>query len=562
MDRLKSFKICVLQSYSSGGILTSKPEWFATTRTGALRGLFGSLWRMAMQSEENLKAVIYLVNYYTGFRYTSIDTPLIKEYAKIILAPPVREDNPHVIKFQSDFKGALRVLGLSRGLKIPDPIPFTYALPGKETQARSVRDAVTSLWGSCIFKNHKPLLEKAVGSRLGDALLSTSNPVVGKVYCTFQGGLKTRWFAAPNSVLQRALEPLKDGLFRLLKRLPWDCTYNQRKADWLIQARLRAGSRVFSVDMSKATDTFPWLIQKGVLSELVGLEDDGGREAVALFIDIVEKGRWELDGLPAPVFWRRGQPLGLGPSFPVFALTHGILLFLLNNRRWDMSWFILGDDVVIFDEQLHMNYCEFLSSVGVKVSETKSISSNVVAQFAGRTLTAGLGFHQPSWRNIEKRKLLDIAAWWYPGFEEGLDDAGLIKLVLSLPKPYGRGRSPDYPLLADALLDLLIERKLEEEDEPRPAITVPRLSRLAHIRADKDVRYPWFVQELIPYRPRRQTVPVILRNIIDLLDGTDVSGYPRVRYVQKDSKSPFTLGNIAYFSAIFEVLVGSQHLEE
>jgi hypothetical protein len=420
-----------------------------------------------------------------------------------------------------------------------------------------VRSDVNDLVDFALYQNNKELIQEALGVVMPDSLLKRTMPLVGKVNFHFDSGLKIRHFAAPNQVLQRALEPIQEGLSAIIRKMPWDCTFDQRKADDAISQAMLLGKKVFSVDMEKATDSFPWPLQKIVLEASINRKDKRSLQSAALLIDIIEQGRWTVEDFPHNVFWRKGQPLGLRPSFPLFALTHGILLYSLNFRKWDNSFFVLGDDVIIFDEALHSSYRNVLQDMGVKVSETKSFESKSIAQFAGKTFTPSLSFNQPSWQELESRKLLDVASWWYPGFTKGLKDEDLIEFVLSLPRPYGIGRNPDgVPLgedfIQESYLESLIQYDLDRELKPKRSITVPSLSRLSYVDSSGKRKLPWYANGLIPFTPRKCNVPDSLKFLIHLLNETEVTGYPRERYVRKDKHAP-QLGTIGFVKSVFKI---------
>lgn len=61
--------------------------------------------------------------------------------------------------------------------------------------------------------------------------------------------------------------PLHKEIFRLLRRLPTDGTFNQLSPIWALQAR---GKRYYSYDLTAATDRLPREVQRDVLSTIVG----------------------------------------------------------------------------------------------------------------------------------------------------------------------------------------------------------------------------------------------------------------------------------------------------
>jgi len=106
--------------------------------------------------------------------------------------------------------------------------------------------------------------------------------------------------------------------------------------------------------------------------------------------------------------WKRGQPLGVYPSFFAFTLTHGLVLAMLAEMQTD-KFFVLGDDVVILDTQLYEKYIAFLKKTSCPYSAEKSIASDTVAEFAGKVVTPDRVIPQLKWRRISNENFLDVA---------------------------------------------------------------------------------------------------------------------------------------------------------
>jgi hypothetical protein len=236
---------------------------------------------------------------------------------------------------------------------------------------------------------------------------------VGQIGLIQEPGYKLRAVANPGRIFQRVLEPLGSLLFSQLRMLPWDCTFQQSKADNALKQALVQNKEVFSVDLSGATDYFPLDLQVGALKALLPDATD-----VDLFVR-VSKGLWRLPrgiprtvlselGLSNVVSWTRGQPLGLYPSFASFALTHGLLLQGLLGKEWNDEFFILGDDVVILDRSLYVKYRDVLDRLGCPVSETKTLSSTQVAEFRSVVYTPDRMIPQFKWRHTSDDSFLDI----------------------------------------------------------------------------------------------------------------------------------------------------------
>jgi hypothetical protein len=224
--------------------------------------------------------------------------------------------------------------------------------------------------------------------------------VVGRIGLIQEPGYKLRAVANPGRVFQKVLEPLGNTLYRMLKVLPWDCTFDQGKALPALQERLAQGGVVHSIDLSGATDYFPLSVQLHLLRKIFPAK------WVDLFSEI-SQGTWEMPGFDQ-VSWKRGQPLGLYPSFGAFALTHGCLLLGLLNKEFDSEFFVLGDDVVILDEELAHRYHALMSMLGCPISESKTIQSRTLCEFGGKIITSKEVIPQFKWRLVSDESFIDI----------------------------------------------------------------------------------------------------------------------------------------------------------
>lgn len=78
--------------------------------------------------------------------------------------------------------------------------------------------------------------------------------------------------------------------------------------------------------------------------------------------------------------------MGAYSSWPIFALTHGLLVSYLSKKlgKGRLSFKILGDDIVIRSDDLNNLYQETLLDLGVPISKSKTMSSNSTFEFAKR----------------------------------------------------------------------------------------------------------------------------------------------------------------------------------
>jgi hypothetical protein len=235
---------------------------------------------------------------------------------------------------------------------------------------------------------------------------------VGNISFLQEPGYKLRAVAVINALIQIALEPTKRAVFSALKVIPQDCTYDQRKADPIVQKWLSSGEVVHSVDLSDATSMFPLRLQMEVLRRL-DMPDPWirGLETACTMPFVVTD---PTTGRKREIAWTRGAPLGLGATFGVFALTHHAIMQCLRKELhrsgYDPGDYrILGDDVVVRGSALNLAYRWFLGAIGCPVSESKCLSSSLAAEFAGKVITRDVVIPTWKWRGVGDKNFVDLA---------------------------------------------------------------------------------------------------------------------------------------------------------
>jgi len=287
---------------------------------------------------------------------------------------------------------------------------------------------------------------------------------VGNLGFSQEPGGKLRVFASPHLVWQSVLEPLKLFLNDILRSIPQDCTHNQEKgADWCME-RLASGETLHSLDLSNATDLFPLSLQLPILSDL------GVSASLTRIFERVAKGTWKVPlaiqkhGYPEEVKWLRGQPLGLGPSFALFALSHHCFIqgICLELAKTSDCYRILGDDVVISDPDVARVYVTTMESIGCKIAHEKSISSNSAAEFAGYRITPQERVRTGKFRRINRSNFLELARTYESTLEHEVNSemSSVLGKYLSLPPQYGGlGMNIDDP---STLMSTIDEQRSEE----------------------------------------------------------------------------------------------------
>lgn len=272
---------------------------------------------------------------------------------------------------------------------------------------------------------------------------------VGTIGYIQEGGYKLRAVANPCRIFQWLLEPLGSTLFGLLRLIPWDWTWNQCGGVEVVKGFLESGEDVFSVDLSDATNNFPLTFQTEVLRFLFE-ESPDMMQLIDLF-EFVARSPW-VSPEGASVMWSVGQPLGLYPSFPCFALAHHVLLSQLNEGL-GCEWAILGDDIVIRGRPLYDAYIGVMQAMDVPISWEKSLDSRRVCEFAGRLITKTGTYLGHSFSQITDDSFFDYCQELGPKLTQFLSrrQRRAVDLVAHLPEPLGFGWNPSGTPLVERL---------------------------------------------------------------------------------------------------------------
>ena len=238
----------------------------------------------------------------------------------------------------------------------------------------------------------------------GDNFSELEELSAGRISALQEAGYKGRFIAIPHPSIQVALSRLANKVYSILRNIEEDCTFNQDQAILNVQDFLNSNSNtkgLMSIDLSSATDRFPLSLQLIVLNQLVerGLLDEVD---VQLFSEVSQSNFTLPDG--STIKWEVGQPLGVFPSFGVFALTHNMLAQSVQPAFYQ----VLGDDIVI-DYEAGIRLRRKYSQLGLDISEDKSIASKTLAEFGGRLISNNKTYVQPKWKDISDRSFIELA---------------------------------------------------------------------------------------------------------------------------------------------------------
>lgn len=234
---------------------------------------------------------------------------------------------------------------------------------------------------------------------------------VGKVAILNEYGCKGRIIAIPNAWIQLHMYPLHVALSTYEELVPNSWVKRQPEAAEEILSHMRKGGYVKSIDLSSATDRFPLELQTHFLEKV-------GQPEYAKAIEEISLSKWEYPPRPLDlqkirkkrlkkgvkispservivVSYNKGQPMGMYGSFPLFSLTHSLLLKgievslekegkILHRSPSGQCSYVLGDDVVITDKRVERAYMQLMRKLDVPISKHKSFGGPVT-EFAGFT---------------------------------------------------------------------------------------------------------------------------------------------------------------------------------
>jgi hypothetical protein len=286
----------------------------------------------------------------------------------------------------------------------------------------------------------------------GNTSQRTLSPL-GKLSYRLEAAGKIRVFALVDYWTQAVLEPLHSYIFRILKLIPSDATFDQtgRLTKFVQECNKKGVKSFYCYDLKSATDLIPLPLYVELLIPLIGrkLAELWSR----LLVDrdfLVSKPPKGGGSLPAvykggvsTVRYTRGQPMGALSSWAGLALTHHFLVqfswIRTGGEGWFQDYLVLGDDIAIANNIVAQEYLRVCDEFGIIVGLAKSLVSEIgLINFANQTFI--------SVENISPLSLkeeLKARSWsarlalakralsrWFP---EDKSVMSLIKRVLTVP---------------------------------------------------------------------------------------------------------------------------------
>jgi hypothetical protein len=211
---------------------------------------------------------------------------------------------------------------------------------------------------------------------------------VGRIEVLFEAAGKTRVIAMLDGVRQTLLKPLHDAMFKRIQAMFGECCSIFDQTNSVRSFASKANLKVYSYDISAATDSICWKLYIPMMQYLLG------SEGATLWLHMLKGHGFYLlhDDTLLPrvkryvkgtiVHYNNGQPMGGYSSFAALDLFHHLMVQFSAFEAGFSSleapytnYRVLGDDVVIGDEMVAKSYSYFAKCWSIPIKETKSIIS-------------------------------------------------------------------------------------------------------------------------------------------------------------------------------------------
>jgi len=205
---------------------------------------------------------------------------------------------------------------------------------------------------------------------------------------------KTRVIAIGDYFSQSVLRGLHVFLFRALKKIPQDCTFDQGG----FKERLKNAEFYYSVDLKNATDRFPIQVISSVLKGLLPPSYVNAWEDIMVGYPfrakLTKPHKIGQVKIWLKMFWYKvGNPMGFYSSWASFAVAHHYIIYYICSvlgKDWKtLPYALLGDDIVIGDKDVGEEYLKVMEKLGVEVSMSKTHKSSTTYEFAKRWVHKG-----------------------------------------------------------------------------------------------------------------------------------------------------------------------------
>lgn len=443
VDRLKEYHHWYITLQAGSPVI---PEWTKKTAEGKPKGIFAKIFAL-----KNPQRALAALSVHTAFVALGITPQQKEKFVKAVNASSVEADweNMKYAQSEKSFRSKCFHVSPTRtpgfdaltGTTIPVGGEKPIHLSQKSLTREQVVLAYCKSWLTVPDETLRYLVKSGqpeqipVGKYLDAVQVSENCPwgepfspggtsyrkVVGRIAFLQEPSLKARVIANPNRIAQAFLHPLQSVWMGTLKEIPTDCTFNQDAGVSWVKRKLSEGLKLSSTDLSSATDLIDLFGCLNVVHQTwygfkphnwsryatynainQGLREKSLPEGLARYMYLVayfgeiSRGKWESPKVD-PMFgnsWKRGQPLGTEPSFGLLGLTNNACAYnaavSTGLNPWD-SFRVIGDDIIM-DSRMENAYRHYITALGAKINDTKSVSSDRVVEFAGRVITKSQDF--------------------------------------------------------------------------------------------------------------------------------------------------------------------------
>nr|UPW42058.1 MAG: putative RNA dependent RNA polymerase [Xinjiang mito-like virus 40] len=210
---------------------------------------------------------------------------------------------------------------------------------------------------------------------------------LGKLSLIYDPECKVRVIAIVDYFTQLYLKPVHEKLFSIVKRLPCDRTFTQNPYhNWYNNSH-----KFWSLDLSSATDRFPIQLQRRLLERIFS-----DPKLAQSWCDILSQRDFAVPCGPGvyehSVRYAVGQPMGSYSSWIAFTLSHHLLVHwcahLCGHSNFN-QYIILGDDIVIKNDEVAQMYIKWCGYLNVSISLNKTHVSVDTYEFAKRWFQRG-----------------------------------------------------------------------------------------------------------------------------------------------------------------------------
>lgn len=235
-----------------------------------------------------------------------------------------------------------------------------------------------------------------------DAQTDPDTKTLRKVFVVQDKEAKSRIVAILDYWSQTVLKTLHDSVFSSLRKIESDMTHDQ--SSFVSYIEKYKPKKFWCYDLSNATDRFPLELQKAVLKYFLGEDTASSWCNILTGLDYVYSPS-KIQSENISLKYRAGQPMGAFSSWPVFALSHHVVVAAaaqISQQPLRGSYVLLGDDIVIFNEAIAKVYLRLMSGLGVEISHSKSICSERLCSFAARYMYLGKEISPFSLRGVHE----------------------------------------------------------------------------------------------------------------------------------------------------------------